>query len=151
MRAAGCGVEELVWHYIWMVSGRCWGAGLHVGVRLRVHSSVLQTEFCYNQLHPSETAKTITILDVQGVGIRDLGVCLCNMKPPPTSAYVEISSILPCTIFLIVVTYYSWRGVRLSATLHTPDWRALPRKIGEWGEWGGCEAKLVREDCAQLW
>lgn len=32
-----------------------------------------QTEFCYNQLHPSETAKTITILDVQGVGIRDLG------------------------------------------------------------------------------
>jgi hypothetical protein len=32
MRAAGCGVEELVWHYIWMVSGRCWGAGLHVGV-----------------------------------------------------------------------------------------------------------------------
>jgi len=36
-------------------------------------NNVLQTEFCYNQLHPSETAKTITILDVQGVGIRDLG------------------------------------------------------------------------------
>jgi hypothetical protein len=105
MRAAGCGVEELVWHYIWMVSQSAaskrfqiavfWGvvprnAGGHISkgvynfvgfilttcLTFCLSHAVLQTEFCYNQLHPSETAKTITVLDVQGVGIRDLGTCL---------------------------------------------------------------------------
>jgi hypothetical protein len=42
LKAAGCTVEHLVWHYIYM------------------------TEFLYKKLYPSEEAKTITVFDVQG-------------------------------------------------------------------------------------
>ena len=73
------------WSYSWEIVSR--NAGGHItkegtflifmmaDLCFLIHA-LPQTEFCYNQLHPSETAKTITVLDVQGVGIRDLGTCL---------------------------------------------------------------------------
>ncbi len=70
LRAAGCGTDELVWS----VSGQI---GFIMNKSLtpqcvlpstttdRRHY-IYATEFCYNKLHPRETAKTITVFDVEG-------------------------------------------------------------------------------------
>jgi hypothetical protein len=47
LRRAGASVDTLVWHYVYM------------------------TEFLYRKLYPSETAKTITVFDVEGRASHD--------------------------------------------------------------------------------
>ena len=51
-----------------MVVVDCYSQARAIGIDWMVWHYVYTTEFLYKKLHPRETAKTITIFDVEGEG-----------------------------------------------------------------------------------